>query len=125
MKIEVSNGELVDKVSILSIKLDKITSAHKRANVLKEYDLLYPVMCSIGINVDSPEFQQLREVNSRLWEIEDRIREKESRHVFDETFVALARRVYLENDKRSNIKRVINERTRSTLIEEKEYVDYQ
>jgi hypothetical protein len=124
MKIEVSNGELVDKVSILSIKLEKFASTQKRDHVQKEYDLLYPAMCSLGITVDSPDFHQLREVNLKLWEIEDRIREREALQQFDDTFVHLARSVYIENDKRSDIKRGINERTQSILIEEKEYVDY-
>ena len=125
MKIEVSNGELVDKVTILSIKLEKFKSDKKRANVIKEYDLLYPVMCKIGLTVDSKAFRQLKEVNLRLWEIEDRIREKEARQAFDQAFIDLARSVYIENDKRSEIKRMINQRTQSSLVEEKEYVDYQ
>jgi hypothetical protein len=124
MKIEVSNGELVDKVSILSIKLEKIKSAEKRANVLKEYEYLYPIMCKIGINADSDEFRELREVNLALWEIEDEIREKEAHGGFDETFIQLARSVYFENDRRYEIKRQINRRTQSSLFEEKEYVDY-
>ena len=124
MKIEVSNGELVDKVTILSIKLEKFKSESKRANVLKEYDLLVPIMRRIGITEDSAEFIQLREINLRLWNIEDRIRQKEALRTFDKKFIDLARSVYLENDKRSVIKRAINERTHSSLIEEKEYVDY-
>jgi hypothetical protein len=124
MKIEVSNGELVDKVAILSIKLEKFKSDEKRVNALKEFELLYPVMCEIGITVDSNEFRRLRDINLRLWEIEDRIREKEAQCAFDQEFVDLARSVYLENDKRSEIKRAINQRTQSSLVEEKEYVDY-
>lgn len=124
MKIEVSNGELVDKVSILSIKLEKFKSDEKRVNALKEFELLYPVMCEIGITIDSNKFRRLRDVNLKLWEIEDRIREKEARRVFDQEFIDLARSVYLENDKRSEIKRTINQRTQSSLVEEKEYVDY-
>ena len=124
MKIDVSNGELVDKVTILSIKLEKFRSEEKRANVLREYDLLYPAMCELGITADSREFRRLREVNLKLWEIEDRIREKEARGSFDKTFIELARSVYIQNDKRSEIKRAINQHTRSRLIEEKEYVGY-
>lgn len=124
MKIEVSNGELVDKVTILSIKLEKFQSEKKRTNVRKEYDLLYPSMCSIGITEDSVEFRELRDVNLRLWEIEDRIRRQEALQIFDDTFVGLARSVYRENDKRSHLKRAINESTQSPLVEEKEYVDY-
>lgn len=124
MKIEVSNGELVDKVSILSIKLEKFKSDEKRVNALKEFELLYPVMCEIGITVDSNEFRRLRDVNLKLWEIEDRIREKEARRVFDQEFIDLARSVYFENDQRSEIKRTINQHTQSSLVEEKEYADY-
>ena len=124
MKIEVSNGEIVDKISILSIKLEKFKSDKKRVNVLKEFDLLYPIMCEIGITTDSKEFRQLKEVNLKLWEIEDRIRQKEAQGAFDKIFIDLARSVYIENDKRSEIKRAINQRTQSSLVEEKEYVDY-
>lgn len=124
MKIEVSNGELVDKVTILSIKLEKFKSDSKRANAMKEYRLLVPAMAQIGITPDSDEFRQLKDVNLNLWEIEDNIRKKEARGEFDEGFIQLARRVYFENDQRSRIKHRINRSTRSDLIEEKEYVDY-
>lgn len=125
MKIEVSNGELVDKVSILSIKLEKFRSEKKRANVLKEYELLCPIMQKIGVSLDSREFLRLKEVNLNLWEIEDKIREKEAQGKFDEAFIQLARRVYFENDRRAEIKQEINQRTQSELFEEKEYVRYQ
>lgn len=125
MKIEISNGELVDKVAILSIKLEKIASENKRANVLKEYRLLIPKMAEIGITTDSEVFRRLKQVNLKLWEIEDTIRKKEAEGVFDKEFIQLARSVYFENDRRSRIKHQINLQTRSNLIEEKEYVEYQ
>ena len=124
MKIDISNGELVDKVSILSIKIRKFESPHKRENVQKEYDLLLPMMKHMGISESSTNFQQLLDINLRLWEIEDQIRKKESKGEFDQAFIQLARSVYMENDKRSKVKREINEITGSLIIEEKEYVDY-
>jgi hypothetical protein len=124
MKIEVSNGELVDKVSILSIKIQKFKSSQKRVNVQREYDLLLPLMKGAGISESSTSFQRLMEINLRLWEIEDQIRQKESLGEFDQSFIQLARSVYVENDKRFQVKREINEITGSDIIEEKEYVDY-
>jgi hypothetical protein len=124
MKIEVSNGELVDKVSILSIKIQKFKSSQKRSNVQREYDLLLPLMKRAGISESSTSFQRLMDINRRLWEIEDQIRQKESLGEFDQSFIQLARSVYVENDKRFQVKREINEITGSHIIEEKEYVDY-
>ncbi len=124
MQIDVSNGELVDKVSILKIKLDRIASAQKRANIQKEFDLLHGKLSAIHMSEQSDSFQRLLAINSRLWDIEDQIRDKESRGEFDEAFILLARQVYLQNDKRSQVKREINIKTGSTIIEEKEYVPY-
>ncbi len=124
MKVEVSNGELVDKITILSIKLKKFKSAAKRKNVQAEYGQLYPLMGSIGINEESEEFQQLVKVNLKLWETEDRLRLKEARREFDDEFIRMARDVYFQNDRRAIIKRRINDISGSRLIEEKEYVNY-
>ena len=124
MQIEVSNGELVDKVSILKIKLERISSAQKRVNIRKEFELLYGKLATIQINEQSEFFQRLLEINTRLWEIEDQIRDKEARGEFDEDFIELARQVYFQNDKRSQVKRAINIQTESTIIEEKEYAQY-
>jgi len=124
MEIEVSNGDLVDKVSILRIKLERISSSEKLFNIKKEFDLLYDKMGSIAITEESAEYQRLLEINKRLWDIEDRIRYKESEKKFDDEFIDLARQVYIENDKRSEVKREINIHTGSILIEEKEYVTY-
>jgi hypothetical protein len=124
MKIEVSNGELVDKVTILSIKLKHMKSKEKKLNIRKEFDLLYSQMRSLGIDEDSAEYKALEAVNLSLWRIEDHIRRKESLKEFDDEFIGLARKIYLENDKRSAIKRRINMDTGSHLIEEKEYTAY-
>jgi hypothetical protein len=124
MKIEVSNGELVDKVSILSIKLKKIKNEEKLKNIQKEYDLLFEDMKKLGITEETEEYKKLIEVNTDLWEIEDRIRIKESKKEFDDEFIELARSVYFQNDIRFDLKTAVNKNTSSSLIEEKEYVKY-
>ena len=124
MKIEVSNGELVDKVSILSIKLENIKDENKLTNIKKEYDLLLQEMELLKINIDSEEFKELQSVNRELWKIEDKIRIKEAKQEFDDEFIQLARSVYFKNDVRFEIKRKINAQTNSLLAEEKEYVKY-
>jgi hypothetical protein len=125
MKIDVSIGELVDKVTILSIKLEKIKNEEKLKNIRKEYELLKTAMNSIGVDIDSPEFKRLKSVNLKLWEIEDKIRIKEAKKAFDDEFIQLARSVYYNNDERAAIKREINLEFGSDLIEEKEYVNYE
>jgi len=124
MKIEVSPGELVDKVSILAIKLEKISDPAKLANIRREYDLLYDEMAAAGISETLPEYERLMAINRKLWEIEDRIRAREAAGTFDDEFIELARSVYFENDKRAAIKREINVRFDSELIEEKQYTAY-
>lgn len=124
MKIDISTGELVDKVTILAIKLEKISEPSKLKNIQNEYDLLLPPMKDCGIEPHSEPFLALKEVNLKLWEIEDRIRIKESMKAFDDEFVELARSVYFINDERAEIKKRINLATGSELVEEKEYVDY-
>ena len=124
MKVEVSNGELVDKVSILRIKLNKIKSEDKLKNVRAEFDILFEEMKKLGINENTEEYKELIKVNTDLWEIEDKIRVKELDQEFDEEFIELARSVYIQNDKRFELKKKINAATNSSLFEEKEYVDY-
>ncbi len=124
MKVEISNGELVDKVTILHIKRQKIQDPQKFANVQKEYDVLLKSMKKIEITPKSKEFKELLEVNSSLWKIEDKIRVKEAAKEFDDEFIELARSVYFTNDKRADIKKRINMQTESAVIEEKEYVEY-
>ena len=123
MKIEVSNGEIIDKLTILEIKLEKITDPAKRKNIQKEYDQLSAAAAAI-LTRDDPLYQQLKEVNLRLWEIEDRIRELDRRKDFGEEFIETARSVYRENDLRAALKRQINEQTGSGLTEEKSYKPY-
>lgn len=124
MKIDISTGELVDKVTILAIKLEKFKDEVKKANVKNEFDILTVPMNAAGIFIDSKEFKDLKEVNLKLWHIEDDIRIKESRKEFDKEFIELARSVYFINDDRAKIKKDINLKFNSELVEEKEYVDY-
>ncbi len=124
MKVAISVGELVDKVSILAIKLKKIKNAEKLKNIQKEYDILAASMIDTGIDVTSDEFRRLEEINLKLWDIEDRIRLKEAARSFDEEFIELARSVYFINDDRAAVKKEINLKFGSELVEEKEYVKY-
>jgi hypothetical protein len=124
MKIEVSHGEIVDKATILAIKLEKIKHTAKRKNVRMESEIVHRAMEGIGIGIDSAEYQELKQINLELWSIEDEIRMKEYRQEFDEAFIALARKVYRYNDERARIKRKVNLSTGSALVEEKEYADY-
>ena len=124
MKVEISIGELVDRVTILSIKKIKMSDPEKLKRVEKEYRLLSQQMISIGINEDTEKFKKLKEINLKLWQIEDDIRVKEAKKEFDDEFINLARGVYHHNDERSAIKREIDIQYHSELMEEKEYVDY-
>ncbi|MBU1874167.1 hypothetical protein KJ688_10655 [bacterium] len=124
MKINVSIGEIVDKLTILSIKIDKFKSPDKLANVKKEYDILSVEIEKSGIAVGSEDFNALKEINLKLWQIEDAIRVKESNREFDDEFIKLARSVYFTNDERAAVKKQINLKFNSNLIEEKEYVKY-
>ena len=125
MKIEVSNGEIVDKMTILELKLDKIKNITQLKNIEKEWTVLNDcVMALYQIYGDSNLYSlvdDLSEVNSKLWDIEDWIRDCEKEQRFDKEFVELARSVYKLNDERSEIKRQINLLTKSELIEEKSY----
>lgn len=124
MKIEIANGEIVDRVSILDIKLKKVKAADKLKNIELEYQLLLPMMNALGISLDSPVYLELLETNTALWEIEDNLRIKEAAKEFDAEFIELARSVYFQNDIRAEIKRRINMETGSLIIEEKDYVKY-
>ena len=124
MKIDISVGELVDKVTILSIKLEKIFNPEKLKNIQNEYEKLIKPMQDCGIAIDSEDFRQLKNVNLKLWNIEDQIRIKEAGKAFDAEFIELARSVYFTNDDRADIKKRINLAYNSDLVEEKEYVDY-
>jgi hypothetical protein len=124
MLIEVSIGELLDKITILSIKQRKIKNLDKLCNIRKEYDLLKSSLEQAGIAVGSKYYEDLETVNLKLWDIEDKIREKEAKKEFDEEFIELARSVYINNDHRAAIKRNLNLNYGSELVEEKEYVVY-
>ena len=116
----ISVGELIDKITILEIKEERIADESKRINVEKELEALRSIEVP---NIPTDLVDELREVNRSLWDIEDAIREKERMSEFDEKFVELARSVYFTNDRRSRIKRSINEISGSDLIEEKSYND--
>ena len=125
MKIEISNGELVDKVCILKIKLKNIKEPDKLINIQKEFDILSSQMVSfLPMTAFEKELKQLEDVNAELWVIEDKLREKEKLQQFDSEFIELARSVYFTNDRRSVIKKQINLITKSELVEEKSYQKY-
>jgi hypothetical protein len=119
MKIEVSNGEIVDKQTILVIKKSKITDESKLKNIESELKILNDVITEIDFDVS--EYIKLLDVNRKLWEVEDELRLCEQENRFDDYFIALARQVYHLNDERYQIKRKINLDTKSELNEEKSY----
>lgn len=122
----ISIGELIDKITILEIKSAHIHDAAKLANVHAELDLLNSTWnAHPAARVDiGPERTQLKAVNEALWDIEDRIRLKEKAQAFDAEFIELARSVYFRNDERAALKRAINLKLGSKLVEEKSYQDY-
>ena len=126
MKIEVSNGEIIDKYTILEIKLQEIKDADKLDNVQTEYDSLKPVVDQIYNDTHAQEVLaelklDLLNINKTLWNIEDIIRNHEREERFDSDFIELARSVYYTNDERAEVKMQINQLTGSTLVEEKSY----
>ena len=123
MKIEVSNGEIIDKLTILQIKLERIKDKEKIQNLRKEYDMLIAISSSI-ISTSDPLYIELYQVNCELWDIEDHIRDLERAKDFGGDFIHTARSVYFINDRRSDVKRAINESTGSNLTEEKSYESY-
>ena len=125
MNIEVSHGEIVDKLTILQIKKENITDPIKLDNIVKEYDYLLSVVENdLGISIESAEYLELLSINKELWVIEDDIRDKERVKEFDEDFVKLARSVYYTNDVRAKIKKEINLKYSSGFVEEKSYQSY-
>jgi hypothetical protein len=123
MKIEVSNGEIIDKLTIIQIKLERIKDKAKLINLKNEYDELISISDSI-ISTSDPLYIALYEINCELWDIEDHIRDLERNKDFGDDFISTARAVYFKNDTRSRIKRDINLKTSSGLIEEKSYEKY-
>ena len=124
--VPLSPGELLDKITILRIKEARILDAGKLANVKLELALLEETWRSCGGSTHDVALDEraLLNVNERLWDIEDRIREKEARQTFDRDFIELARAVYICNDERAAIKKRINVQLGSRLVEEKSYKQY-
>ena len=119
----ISIGELVDKITILEIKKNKLQNS-KLENVLKELSFLRKLMEKHQIEITDDLFTQLKEINLTVWNIEDQIRIKEKNKEFDNIFIELARSVYFKNDKRAEIKKRINQLSNSEITEEKSYVEY-
>ena len=127
MKIEISNGELLDKISILELKMLKIEDKKKLVNIEKEFYTLNPLCVKLFEKFGSQLqnlYLKLAEINGQLWDIEDWIRDCEREKKFDAEFIQLARSVYVTNDRRSEVKKEINLLTKSGLVEEKSYKDY-
>jgi transcriptional regulator of nitric oxide reductase len=126
LQVPVSPGEVLDKITILEIKSERITDPEKVANVRAELALLQETWAS---NIRDSKIirdlhAKLKEINEALWEIEDDIRDKERAREFDDRFIELARAVYVTNDRRSQVKKELNLHLGSEIIEEKSYQDY-
>ena len=119
----VSLGELIDKITILEIKKVHM-SGIKLRHVDKELTLLKYILQDKNLEIDIELINHLKDVNNNLWKIENQIRIKESQQKFDKEFIQLARSVYKENDRRASIKKEINQKYNSELVEEKSYNDY-
>jgi hypothetical protein len=123
MKIEVSNGEIVDKLTIIEIKLERIKDRSKLTNLENEFKVLEEAVSKL-ISKEDELYKALYNINCKLWDIEDKIRELERKRDFGPEFVETARSVYFSNDKRAEIKKKINLKTGSSLVEEKSYEEY-
>lgn len=125
INIPVSLGELIDKITILEIKQDKIKDSEKNKNITFELNLLIDKLNSFPSNNELVDLKnKLKEVNTQLWDIEDQIRICEKRNNFDREFINLARNVYITNDKRFEIKNKINKKFSSDIQEVKSYEEY-
>jgi hypothetical protein len=124
--VPISPGELIDKITILEIKSQRMSDAAKLHNVRTELSLLSDTWKASPFSATDigAEWAGLRDVNAKLWDIEDRIRDKERDGRFDAEFIELARAVYFTNDERAAIKKQINTRLGSALVEEKSYANY-
>ena len=123
INVPISVGELIDKITILEIKKDKLKNI-KLKNILKELSFLRAVLEKNSIFIPDENFFQLKSINLKLWDIEDKIRIKEKNKEFDNEFIQLARSVYLNNDRRSETKKELNIMFNSEIIEEKSYEKY-
>ena len=124
--VPISWGELFDKITILQIKLDKLTSKNALNNVGREFKQLQSILIKYFPNsIEAKQLEEeLKKINQQLWDIEDNIRDKERNRSFDDEFIQLARSVYIINDERSRIKRKINDIFGSEFVEEKSYSEY-
>lgn len=124
--IPISWGELIDKITILEIKQTHIKSPTALTNINKELGYLNDILqINTGVSMLIKDFnQQLLDVNKRLWQVEDDIRDKELKQEFDSGFIELARRVYVLNDERAKLKKLINQALDSELVEEKSYKEF-
>ena len=120
-KIPVSNGEIIDKYTILGIKLTKINDKKKLINIKLEYNMLEEYIDKLKCSELGDLINKLKIINMKLWNIEDKIRKKEKKKEFDNEFIRIARKVYLNNDERFRIKSLINLKTNSIIKEEKSY----
>jgi hypothetical protein len=126
INIEVSPGELIDKITILELKNKFIKNVNQLKNINIELGILLPILNQNNLNTNEIKrlSKELYNINNKLWEIEDNLRDKERSLDFGEEFIQLARAVYFTNDKRSEIKKKINILAGSKIIEEKSYSDY-
>jgi hypothetical protein len=125
MRVEISNGELLDKFSILEIKMGNITDPAKLTNIENEYrELTSDCTDLLRNSTISSLYAELKSINQKLWVVEDDIRECERRKDFDQEFISLAREVYFTNDERARVKKEINLASGSSLVEEKSYQAY-
>ena len=128
MLVEISPGELLDKISILELKMLKIEDKVKLKNIKKEFETLNPLVVKLFEDNDGQlqnHYLELANINGQLWDIEDWIRECEQRKDFGAEFIQLARSIYVTNDRRSQVKKIINTVTGSDLVEEKSYKNYE
>lgn len=127
LSIPVSYGELLDKLTILRIKTERITDADKLVNVRHELAELEACWQQAAAKLDAgvdEQITELKSINEKLWDIEDAIRDREKARLYDEEFIRLARSVYITNDRRAEVKKRINMKLGSDLVEEKSYSDY-
>lgn len=126
INVSISTGELVDKLTILEIKLEKIEDSKKLSNVQKEYDILAEHMKELSNNFENVDtfFNKLKKINSKLWEMEDQVRYFMRENKFDKDFINLAKEIHMTNDLRFEVKNEINKKLKSEIFEQKSYPNF-
>lgn len=127
VNVPISVGELFDKISILEIKSERLSDKQKLKNVIHELQLLRDIADALDLGARAELatiFPKLKQVNERIWEAEDKIRDFEKNRIFDSSFLEVARSIYRLNDSRAAAKRELNLLTNSTVVEEKSYSEY-